>query len=448
MSAPSSTPDKALSEVAERAVALARKGGAQQAAADASRSRNVEVQWRDGKLEKISEATTRGLGLRLYVDGRYASVSTSDLRPEALAMFVERAIALTRKLAPDPHRQLPDPAYYRDRLELDLELEDPRHGDVSAVERRQRAEAIEAGARQIREVGRILSVSTDFSDTRSDSYLVTSNGFAGGRRGTQFWMFAEVSMKDADGRRPEEGSTASARFLGELPAPDVLGKQGAERAAGRLGSRKAPSAVMPVVVDNRVSGRLVGALGQAMDGGSLQQKRSFLEGKKGQKVGSDRLDVIDDPHLKKGFASRLFDGEGMTARSFPVFRAGVLESYYINSYYARKLGTTPTTGGPSNLRWKLGNKDLPGLLAEMKEGILITQFLGGNSNSTTGDFSLGFAGFKVRKGVQAEPVAEMNLSGNHLELWKRLALVGNDPYPYSSSRTPSLLFDGVQVAGA
>ena len=444
----SSSTDSQLADVAQRAVELARRSGAKDASAEASRSRQVEVQWRDGKLEKISEATTRGLGLRLYVDGRFSSVSTSDLRPEALSTFVQSAIALTRKLAPDPARQLPDPAYYRDRMDLDLELTDPKHGDVSAVERRRRAQAIEAGARQGKETSRILSVSTDFSDTRSDSYLVTSNGFAGGRSDTQFWMSGEVSMKDDDGRRPEEYSYAGSRFLGELPAPEALGREASERAAGRLGSKKAASAVMAVVVDNRVAGRLLGALGAALNGGSLQQKRSFLEGKKGQKVGSERLEVSDDPHIKRGFGSRLYDREGMTARTFPVFRAGVLEAYYLDSYYARKLAAKPTTGGPSNLRWKLGTKDRARLLSDMKEGILITQFLGGNSNSTTGDFSLGFAGFRVKKGAIAEPVAEMNLSGNHLELWKRLAAVGNDPYPYSSSRTPSLLFDGVQVAGA
>ena len=131
----------------------------------------------------------------------------------------------------------------------------------------------------------------------------------------------------------------------------------------------------------------------------------------------------------------------------PVFEAGVLKAYYIDTYYGKKLKMAPTTAGPSNVVWTLGDKDQAALLAAMKDGILVTGFLGGNSNGTTGDFSLGVQGFRVRGGKIAEPVGEMNISGNHLEFWKKLAAVGNDPYPYSSMKTPTLVFEGVQFAG-
>jgi PmbA protein len=203
-----------------------------------------------------------------------------------------------------------------------------------------------------------------------------------------------------------------------------------------------------MVVDRRAAGRLVGALGAALSGRALQQKQSFLDGKRGQTIGSARLHVEDDPLLVKGLGSRLFDGEGIAARRLPIFKAGVLETYYIDTYYGKKLKLAPTTGGPSNARWKLGDRDQAGLLADMKDGILVTGFLGGNSNATTGDFSFGVQGHRVVRGRIAEPIAEMNIAGNHLELWKRLAAVGNDPYPYSSARTPTLLFDGIQFAGA
>ena len=126
---------------------------------------------------------------------------------------------------------------------------------------------------------------------------------------------------------------------------------------------------------------------------------------------------------------------------------GVLKSYFIDTYYGKKLQMAPTTGGPSNVVWTLGDKDQTALLAAMKEGILVTGFLGGNSNGLTGDSSLGVQGFRVRDGKIAEPVGEMNISGNHLDLWKKLAAVGNDPYPYSSKKTPTLVFEGVQFAG-
>ncbi len=202
-----------------------------------------------------------------------------------------------------------------------------------------------------------------------------------------------------------------------------------------------------MLVEARAAGRLVAFLLGPLSGASLQQKQSFLEGRVGAPVGSLLLDFRDDPLLPRGLGSRLFDGEGLAARRFPVFEQGVLRSYYVDNYYGRKLGMAPTTRGISNLAWKLGDRDRAGLLAEVKEGILVTGFLGGNSNSTTGDFSLGAQGYRIRGGQLAEPIGEMNVSGNHLELWQRLVAVGNDPYAYSAARTPTLVFEGVQFAG-
>ncbi len=436
-----------LKDTARGTVALALKHGANDAAAGAYRARSVEVQWRDGKLEKVSEATTRGLGVELYVDGRYASVGTSDLRPEAVDRFVADAVVLTRKLAPDPFRALPDPKLYQGRAEVDLDLEDRSYGALDAGRRRAIAEELEQAARAVPGAQAILSVTTGFGDTLSESYRVHSNGFEGARRATDFGMSAQVSVKDPDGRRPEDWDAASGRHFAALVQPAAVGRGAAERALGRIGSKKGDSAVVTMVVENRSAGRLLGFLMGSLAASALQQKRSFLDGKLGQAVGSPRLEVVDDPLVPRGQASRLFDGEGMAARRFTVFEGGVLRSYYIDNYYGRKLGLAPTTRGSSNLAWKLGTKDRDGLLEEVKEGIYVTGFLGGNSNGTTGDFSMGAQGYRIRGGKLAEPVGEMNVSGNHLALWPKLAAVGNDPYRYSSGRTPTLVFEGVQFAG-
>jgi PmbA protein len=226
-----------------------------------------------------------------------------------------------------------------------------------------------------------------------------------------------------------------------------VGRRAAERALARLGSVKGGSAVMTMAVDARCGGRLVSALLGPTAAAALQQKRSFLEGKLGSAVGSPLLDVADDPLVRRGLGSRLYDGEGMASRRFPLFEGGVLRSYYVDTYYGRKLGIAPTTARSSNLAWRLGPASQQELLRELGEGILVTGFLGGNSNGTTGDFSLGVRGFRVRGGQLAEPVGEMNVSGNHVELWRRLAAVGADPYRYSAMRTPTLVFEGVQFAG-
>ncbi len=436
-----------LLDVTRKAARLALAKGANEAAAGTYRARHVEVAWRDGKVEKVTEATTRGLGLDLYVDGRYASVSTSDLREDALDRFVEDAVALARTLAPDPHRRLPDPALYRGQAAVDLELEDPSYEALDAAERRRLAEAIEAAARAVPGAERILSVTTSAADSRSESALVQTNGFEGTKRGTDFWISAEVTVKDPDGRRPEEYAASGGRFRAAMEPPEAVGRRAAERALARVGAVKGESAVTTLVVDNRASGRLLAALLGPLAASAVQQKRSYLEGKLGAEVASPLLDLRDDPLVPRGLGSRLYDSEGLAAKPFPIFERGVLRSYFVDTYYGRKLGMAPTTSRSSNLAWALGARPQRELLAQAGEGVLATGFLGGNSNGTTGDFSLGVRGFRVRGGRIAEPVGELNASGNHLELWRRLVAVGDDPYPYSAMRTPTLVFDGVQLAG-
>ena len=255
-------------------------------------------------------------------------------------------------------------------------------------------------------------------------------------------------MKDGDGRRPEDWSSSGARFVADLSSLPNDGRVAAERALSRIGAKKGESVVLPMAVEARAAGRILRAMSEPLSARALQQKRSFLEGKLGTAIGSEKLTLRDDPHLVRGFGSRLFDSEGLAARPIPLFEGGVLKSYYIDTYYGRKLEMKPTTAALSNLSWTLGDKDRDALLADMKEGILVTSFLGGNSNSTTGDFSLGISGFRVRDGRPAEPVSEMNIAGNLGTVFQRLVAVGNDPYAYSALRTPTLVFDGIQFAGS
>jgi PmbA protein len=438
---------QSMKSIAETCTKIALAKGASEAGAAVNRVRDVTLEWRDGKVDRINEATRRGVQLELYVDGRYSVASSSDLRPEALEQFIADSVSNTRVLSEDPFRSLPDPALYAGQAKKDLELEDPKYASVTPQMRRETAKAMEDAARGVKGAERILSVTSTFNDTRSETVRVHSNGFEGQQEKTAFVVYAEVSVKDPDGRRPEDYAYASVRHLGALPAAATIGREATERALSRLGSQKAESALFTMVLDPRAGSRLVGAFGAGLAGSALQQKRSFLEGKAGTAIGSPALDLADDPLVTRGLASQLFDGEGIAAKRLPLVEKGVLKNYYVDTYYGKKLKMAPTTGGRSNLQWKLGPKSQEELLADVGDAILVTGFIGGNSNSTTGDFSFGVQGFLVRKGKIAEPVSEMNISGNHLELWKQLAAVGNDPYPYSSVYTPTLVFEGVQFAG-
>lgn len=443
----STTKDQDMLAIAQSCIAIAKSAGASDAGARAYRVRDVSLDYRDGKVEKISESTTRGVNLQLFVNGRYSTVATSDLRPDALKTFIGDTVAVARAIAPDPFRALPDAALYKGQSDVNLQLEDPKYFSVTADEGRKIAKITHDAARSIKGSDAILSVTSSFSSNLVENWMVTSNGFSGSNRGTSFFVSAQVSAKDGDGRRPEEFDYAGSRFWGSVPDAAALGASAGQRTLRRLGTKKGETAAMTVLVDSRAVGRLMGMLGAGLQASNLQQKRSFLEGKLGQQVVSPLMSITDDPLVAKGFGSRKFDNEGIAAKPRPVFENGVLRSYYVDTYYGRKLKIEPTSGSISNLSWKLGGKSQKELLADAKDALLITSFIGGNSNSGTGDFSVGVVGFRVRNGEVAEPLSEMNLSGNHLEFWKKLIAIGNDPFPYSSMRAPTLVFENVSVAG-
>jgi PmbA protein len=180
---------------------------------------------------------------------------------------------------------------------------------------------------------------------------------------------------------------------------------------------------------------------------AIQQKSSFLDGMIDKKIASEKLTVIDDPSLQKGLGSRLFDGEGIAAKKRVMIEKGVLKNYFIDNYYGKKLGWDPTTAGPSNIVFEYGTKTFDELLKEIKKGIIINGFIGGNSNNTTGDFSFGIVGLYVENGQIVKPVNEMNISGNAKDVWNQLVEMGNDPYQYSSNLAPSMLFEKIQFSG-
>ncbi|MCJ7610970.1 MAG: TldD/PmbA family protein [Candidatus Aminicenantes bacterium] len=214
-----------------------------------------------------------------------------------------------------------------------------------------------------------------------------------------------------------------------------------------FGGKKIKTETLPIIIENRVVGRLGNGFLQAMFGRAIQQKQSFLAEKKGQKVASGLLTIIDDPLVKRGLGSRLFDGDGFAAKKRVMIEAGVLKEFYIDWYYSRKLGWEPTTGGPSNLILPPGTRSVVEIMKDLGRGILITGFIGGNSNSTTGDTSIGIVGHLFEKGEPVQAVSEMNIADNHLKFWPKLIEAANDPYPYSSQKFPSLVFKDIVVSG-
>jgi len=203
-----------------------------------------------------------------------------------------------------------------------------------------------------------------------------------------------------------------------------------------------------MVVDASMAGSLIGRLLGPATAWRVQQGQSYWTNLIGEKAFSDKLTIVDDPLITRGFASRHYDSEGISAKALPIVEAGVIRNLYVDTYYGRKAGMTPTTGSASNRRVGSGEKSLAELLADVGNGVYVTSWLGGNADSTTGDFSLGIRGHMIENGQIAAPVGEMNVTGNLRDLFSRLEILGNDIYPYSATLSPSLVFADVDFSGA
>jgi PmbA protein len=432
-------------ELAHWVVTQAKKAGADDAAVNIVNQRDIDVEYRDNKLDKLKDSTQNSLSLSIYANQKYSSHSTNDLKKETLSKFIDEAVAMTKYLSEDPYRLLPDPKYYEGQQNIDLELVDPAYGKVNSETRVKIAKEIQDITLGLSD--KIITCTAYYSDSSYDTVKVHSNGFEGTRQGTSFTGGVDVTVKDGDKGRPNDWDWRTVRFFNDLPSPEIMANFAVKRALDKIGQTKMASGTYDMVIENRAAGRILGSLAGPMRASSLQQKRSFLEGKLDQKIASDKLTAIDDPFIKTGLGSQTFDGEGMATKRRVMIDKGVLKSYYVDNYYGRKLGMEPTIASATNTVFEYGSRSPEEMIKDIKKGFLITDFIGGNSNSTTGDFSFGIVGKYIEDGKIIQPVNEMNISGNLTDFWNQLAEVGNDPYIYSSMRRPSFYFKNVQFSG-
>ncbi len=421
------------------------KNGAGDSSVYISNRRKIEIEYRDGQIEKLKESTQNSLSLDLYVDGKYSSHSTNNLDTENLKKFVNETVAMTKYLSKDKFRSLPDKKLYEGKSDIDLKLNDPDYTKIETKDRVEIVKKIEASAKKRSD--KLISATAGYSDTFSESVMVNSNGFIGEKESTSFSCGAEATVRDGDKGRPEDYYYSRSRFFKELPSPEFLGEKAVDYAVRKIGQDKIDSGQFDMLIENRSVSRILYALYGPMSASAIQQRRSFLDGKLNKKIGSEKLTLIDDPFIPKGLGSRLFDNEGITSKKRVIIDNGILKQYYIDSYYGKKLGMTPNSGSSSNLVFKLGKKGLDEMTKNIERGILVTNFIGGNSNPTTGDFSYGIMGLLIEKGNIVKPVNEMNITGNIVDLWEKLVEVGNDPYPYSSWKTPSVHFSDIHFSG-
>ena len=446
------TPEHAQSQVADL-VAAARRAGADTGDAVYIGDASTQVQIRLGALEDVQRSEGEEIGLRVFVGKRSASVSSSDLSPNALAALVERAVAMAREapedlwagLAPEDRLLKGDPAA----------VDGDDGADPSPQALRERATEAEAAARAID--GVTNSEGAGASAGRSVIALATSHGFARGYSTSGYGNSASV-IAGSGGGMQRDYAYHSARHWADLELATLIGQRAGERAVARLNPGKLASGPMPVLFDPRVGSSMLGHLIGAITGSAIARRTSFLLEKLGQRIFAAGITVRDDPLRSRGLRSRPFDGEGLPTAAIDIIADGVLTSWLMDSASARQLGLQPTghavrgTGGPpgagaTNLFMQPGTASPEALMSDVKLGVYVTELIGQGVNGVTGDYSRGASGFAIRDGKLAEPVSEITIASNLKEMFLNLT-PANDLVFRRAIDVPTLRIDGMTIAGA
>ncbi len=405
----------------------------------------------DGKLENLQNANDRNLYIQIISNGRYGAYSTNRLNKEELEKFISQAMHTTSYLTPDECRTLPPKEICWFGNEDALEQYDPYIMEMPP--QRKKEIAFEVMEEIYGKNKKIVSVNTEYGDMLEYQYMIDSQGFEGDSLQSNFTVSAECSVKGRGNARSEGWWYESALHYKKFN-PAGCGTTALKRALDKLNPKDMEGGRMNMIVDNTCSSRVISPIFQALNGSNIQQQNSFLLNKKGEKVFSHKFTLLDNPHWRGMSGSRYFDGDGIATRPMDIIRNGVVQTYFINTYSANKMGCAHTVESASVPHFSLDEfpEDMRNLthtemMKIMDKGLLVTGFNGGNCNGLTGDFSYGIEGFYFEGGEILFPVREMNISGNIVSLWRNLAMVGNDARTCSRWLIPSLAFENVEFTG-
>lgn len=444
-----------LEDMARELVAAALGAGARDADAVVAESDGLGVGVRLREVEKVKRARQRRAGLRVFVGDSTAIASTADLTAEGLDTLARDACTLARSTAPDPHAGLPEAADLA-RDWPDLDLHDPA---LEALDPAQPLEwAREAEAAALDAAPEITnSEGSEFSSSVGQVTYASSLGFAGGYRGSHASL-AVVPVATRDGAMQRDAWFTAHRKLAGLESPVSVGAEAARRTLRRLGARRAPTRDCPVVFDPESAATLLRHLAGAVAGPALYRRMSFLLGRLGEQVAASAVTVVDDPLLPAAPGSRPFDGEGVAQSRRTVVERGVLTTYLLDSYSARRLGLRPTghasrgvgdvpSAGPTNFFIEPGPHAPEAIVASVREGLYVTELIGFGVNLVTGDYSRGAVGLWIENGELAYPVEEITIAGNLNDMLRDIEMVGNDLRLRTSLASPTLKIARMTVAG-
>lgn len=450
------SPETDLREVATDVVSRAMKSGATAAEGVVREGSEFSTLVRLGEVETLKEAGSRAVGLRVFLGKRAASTYSSDFSREGIERLVKGALDLAKVTSEDPYAGLPEPSqlgsvpadlklYYEDVYSLPPEqrIDYARRAEVAALSFDPRIKNSDGGA---------------FDASIGSRVLANSLGFVGQYRGSRCSVSSMPIAQAESGAMQRDYWYSSARTLTRLDSPEAVGREAARRTLRRLGARKIASTNVPVVFDFDSARSLLDAIFDALNGDAIYRQSSFLEGKLGEKIASENVTLVDDSTIPGGFASSPFDGEGVPSRRTVVIEKGVLKSYLLNTYTARKLGLQ-TTGnaarglagnpgiGHGNFFLQQGTRSAQQIIADIKQGLYVVDLMGFGVNLVTGDYSRGATGLWIENGELTYPVEEITVAGNLKEMLNNIVEIGNDLEFRSSIACPTLRIDGMTIAG-
>ncbi len=422
----------------------ARRQGASAAEAGLSTERGLSVTARLGDVETIEHHKDQGLGVTVYFGQRKGTASTTDLAPQAVKQTVEAACRIARYSTEDEYAGLPDAERLASEF-VDLDLNHP--WELSADEAVNLTIECEAAARDFHsEISNSEGASVDTH--QGIRVFANSLGFTHGLQSTRHSLSCSVLAQRGQSMQRDYWYTVS-RSNEQLESANAVGKKAAERTLRRLEARTLSTRQCPVIYSAEAASSLIGHFIAAIRGGSLYRKSSFLLDKLGQQIFPPFIHIHEQPHLKGALGSTCYDSEGVACEARDIVRDGVLQSYVLSSYSARKLGlqTTGNAGGVHNLSVDSTGSDQQALLKEMGTGLLVTELMGQGINIVTGDYSRGAAGFWVENGEIQYPVEEITVAGNLSNLFANIVAVGSDVDLRGNTRTGSILIQEMTVAG-
>lgn len=484
--------EKEEKQLTRDCLAMALEAGAEKARASLSKNTMNIVATLDGEVDKVTSCLDRSISLNLYVDGRYGTFSTNKLDRESLQAFICKAVGTTRMLAADACRDLPDSARTAKDASKGNELgicdsawssvtpdqriafalENCAHrwladGRVAPAKFFEQAPCVAVARRNNNSVSRaqgwkLISEEGEYSDSEYFNYVVDTRGLEVLHSETSFEFFTELTIQDTRGRKYSGGWWEAAPLLKDFH-PEKVAPAALEEAVMQIGPKACPSGKYRAVIDSEVSQKVLNPILGALNAFNIQQKNSFLTDALGKRLFPEGLDIMDMPRIPGEACGKMFDSEGVATSNHYIVKDGVVQEYFVNTYMANKLGIAPTIEDATRpfipvfmregFRTGDGSAFIPAeadrqsLMSACGDGILITDFCGGNSNPATGDFSYAIQGYRFEDGRIVHPVREMLITGNILTLWSGLLAAGADARRCRAKLTPTLAFDNVDFSG-